>query len=127
VFLIGGFGIIFVFILLLWIVALASFGVGIAALVSIARTPAEAFGPWWDNTRQLWLTGIAISFLIPFGHIITGIMWFSGGREPLRRGLGYAGRPFWAGPPKPPPMMAPPGWPGYGPPPGPAPPPPSSA
>jgi hypothetical protein len=55
--------------------------------------------------------------VVPFGTLITGIMWFTTGRAPLRAGHGVAGRPFWAGLPKPPPVMAPPGWPGYAPPP----------
>jgi hypothetical protein len=127
-FLVGGFGIFFVIILLLWLAALASFALGVAALVSVSKLPAEAFGPWWDNTKQTWLVGIAVSFFIPFGHLITGIMWFTSGRDPLRTG-GIAGRPFWAGVPRPQPPLPPPGWPtqpppgwptpppGYGPPP----------
>jgi hypothetical protein len=113
-------GALFGVIAVIWLLALGSLIVGVAAIISVASTPTEAFGPWWDNTRQTWLIGIVVSFLIPFGHLITGIMWFTSGREPLRKGLGYAGRPFWAGPSRPPPMGPPPGW-GY-PPPGPPPP-----
>jgi hypothetical protein len=120
----GGFGIFAVFLFLIPLLALSSIGLGVAALVSISRTPIEAFGPWWDNTRQTWLVGVAVSFVIPLGNVIAGIVWFSSGRAPLRNGQGYVARPFWSGPPKPPP---PPGWvpppPGWGPPPPPAPPP----
>jgi hypothetical protein len=106
----------FLFFGLIWLAAFGGLVLGISALISVARTPTEAFGPWWDNTRQLWLIGIAVGFVIPFGMLIAGIMWFSSGRAPLRAGHGYAGRPFWAGPPKPQPTLPPPGWPGYAPP-----------
>lgn len=115
----------FVAFALAWLTLMGGVVLAIAALVSVAGTPTEAFGPWWDNTRALWLIGIAVGFVVPFGTLITGIMWFNSGRAPLRAGQGFAGRPFWAGPPKPPP----PGWPGYPPPgygPGYAPPPPAT-
>jgi hypothetical protein len=99
---------------LVWLGAVAGFILGIVALISVAKTPTDVFGPWWDNTKQMWLIGIAVGFVVPFGTLVTGIMWFSAGRAPLRAGQGYAGRPFWSGPPKPPPAMPPPGWPGYG-------------
>jgi hypothetical protein len=102
-----------------WLLLLGSYLVGIAAIINVATTPVEAFGPWWDNLRQSWLIGIVVSFLVPFGHLVTGIMWFTSGRQPLRDGRGYVGRPFWAGPPRPPP-----GWSGYPPPPYQPPPPP---
>jgi hypothetical protein len=111
------FGLFFGFIMAIWLVAFGSLILAIAALISIARLPAEAFGPWWDNTKQLWIIGLAVSFVVPLGTTIAGIMWFMTGRAPLRAGHGIAGRPFWAGPPKPPPVMPPPGWPGYSPPP----------
>jgi hypothetical protein len=115
VFLFPAFGLVFVVFAVLWLAAIGGFFLGIAALISVARMPQEAFGPWWDNTRQTWLVGIAIGFVIPCGTLIAGIMWFSSGKAPLRAGQPYAGRPFWAGPPKPPPLPTPPGWPGYGP------------
>jgi hypothetical protein len=110
---------LFWLIALLWLAALATYAVGIAALVSIARLPTEAFGPWWDNTRTTWIIGIVISFILPFGPLVTGIMWFANGAVPLRHGQPQAGRPFWAGPVKPyPPYMPPPGYqPPYGQPP----------
>jgi hypothetical protein len=114
VFALPAFGLFFGVIALLWLAGFGGLIIGISALISVARTPTEAFGPWWDNTRQMWLIGIAVSFVIPVGSLITGIMWFSSGRGPLRAGYGYAGRPFWSGPPKPPPSLPPPGWPGYG-------------
>jgi hypothetical protein len=114
VFALPAFGLFFGVFALIWLTGVAGFVLGIAALISVARTPTDAFGPWWDNTRQMWLVGIAIGFVIPFGSLIAAIMWFSSGRAPLRGGHGYAGRPFWAGPPKPPPSMPPPGWPPYG-------------
>jgi hypothetical protein len=92
---------------LIWLLLLGSYLLALAAIISVATTPAEAFGPWWDNTRQTWLIGIVVSFLIPFGHIITAIMWFTTGRRPLHYGQ-YVGRPFWAGPPRPEPPRYPP-------------------
>jgi hypothetical protein len=113
VFFLPAFGLFFAIFGLIWLAGIAGLVLGVAALISVSRTPTDVFGPWWDNTRQLWLVGIAVSFVIPIGTLITGIMWFSSGRAPLRAGQGYAGRPFWAGPPKPPPLPPPPGWPGY--------------
>jgi hypothetical protein len=107
------FSVFFLFFGLIWLAAIGGLVVGISALISVARTPTEMFGPWWDNTRQLWLVGIAVGFVVPFGTLIAGIMWFSSGRAPLRAGRGYAGRPFWASPPKPQPGPPPPGWSGY--------------
>jgi hypothetical protein len=110
----------------IWLVFGAMYIAGIAALVSIARQPTDAFGPWWDNTKQVWIIGTAVAFFIPFGPLIAGISWFSGGKAPLRRGAPPAGRPFWSGPPKPPPYppygYQPPGYPppGYPPPDNPA-------
>ena len=100
----------------IWLAAFGGLILGIAALISVARMPTEAFGPWWDNTRQTWLIGIAVGFVIPFGTLIAGIMWFTSGRAPLREGSrlrrpAVLGRAAQAGPPLPPP----PGWPGYGP------------
>ena len=94
----------FVGMMLLFVV---TYGAGLAALISIARTPSELFGPWWDNTKQSWVLGIAVSFFVPFGSLIAGIMWFSTGKGPLRHGSQLAGRPFWVGPPKPPPYYPP--------------------
>jgi hypothetical protein len=113
----AAFSVFFVVIAVVWLVAIAGVVLGISALISVAGTPTEAFGPWWDNTRQVWLIGIAVGFVLPFGTLVAGYLWFANGRAPLRAGQGFAGRPFWAGPPKPPP-----GWPGY-PPPGYGPPP----
>jgi hypothetical protein len=113
VFAVPAFGLFFGFIMAIWLVGFGALILAIAALISVAKTPTEFFGPWWDNTKQTWIIGIAVSFVIPFGTLIAGIMWFNSGRAPLRAGQGVAGRPFWAGPPKPPPAMAPPGWPGY--------------
>lgn len=110
----GGFFAVFGVI---WLIGIAGLIYGVAALVSVAQTPSEYFGPWWDNTKQLWLIGIAVGFVVPFGTLIAGIHWFNSGKAPLRAGQGVAGRPFWAGPPKPQPpapAYAPPP-PGYGP------------
>lgn len=81
--------------------------VGLSALVSSARLPPEAFGPWWDNTKTAWLLGIAVSFMIPFGMLISGIYWFRTGRGSFRA-TGNVARPFWVGPPRPPPEGPPP-------------------
>ena len=82
---------------------LATFGglaVGIAALISAVRLPAEAFGPWWDNTRTLWIVGLLAGYVVPFGMLIVGIYWFTTGRRAYQE-TGMVARPFWAGPPKP--------------------------
>jgi hypothetical protein len=107
----AGFGVFLVLWLTIAAVGLGGFIVGIVALIDVAQTPVERFGPWWDNTRQTWILGIALSFLLPVGPLVAGILWFSGGRRGLRT-VGVAGRPFWAGAPKPPPPWGatPPGW-----------------
>ena len=94
---------------LLWLLVLLSYAVGIAALISVARTADAAFGPWWDNTKQIWVIGLVVAFLIPAGALVTGVAWFVAGKGPLRRGGRLVGRPFWSGPAKPAPY-------GYGPP-----------
>lgn len=96
----GAFAVFFVFWLLLMVVGLGSLAIGVAALINVSTTPIEAFGPWWDNTRQTWIVGIAVSFVVPLGPLIAGIMWFTSGRRSLRD-HGIAGRPFWAGAPRP--------------------------
>jgi hypothetical protein len=120
----GGFpDVFFGVFLLLWFVVLLSYAVGIAALISVARLPTEAFGPWWDNTKQSWVIGLVVAFLLPCGTVVAGISWFVTGKGALRRGLRVVGRPFWAGPIKPVPYgYAPPGPAQYRP--GPPPPPP---
>jgi hypothetical protein len=118
------FGLFFVLFGLIWLAGISGFILGICALISVSKTPTEYFGPWWDNTKQLWLIGIAVGFVIPFGTLVAGFMWFNSGRAPLREGRGYADRPFWAGPPKPAPLGPPPGWGSYAPPPYAYPPPP---
>src|SRR5262249_23352937 len=74
--------------------------VGISALVSVGRLPVDAFGPWWDNTKTAWLIGIAVSFLVPLGALVAGLVWFRSGQATLHQ-TGTAGRPFWTGPPRP--------------------------
>ena len=109
------FGVFALFWFAALVFGLGGYIVGIAALVSVAQSPVERFGPWWDNTRQTWIIGIAVSFLLPFGPIITGLMWFTTGKRGLHYGPFY-GRPFWAGAPRPAPP--PPYWqPGAPPPP----------
>lgn len=100
----------FVFFALIWGLIIVSYGVGIAALISVARTPDAAFGPWWDNTKQTWVIGLVVAFLLPLGTVVAGVAWFAAGKGQLRRGGRLVGRPFWSGPAKPPPY-------GYGPPP----------
>lgn len=85
------------------LMALASVGgmiCAVAALISVGRTDANAFGPWWDNTKNAWLLGLAVSFAIPMGTLIGGVYWFWKGRPPIAT-TGQALRPFWIGPPKP--------------------------
>lgn len=84
----------------LLIALLGGYLAGIAALVDVARRPSGAFGPWWDNTKSAWTIGIAVAFSLPFGPLVVALLWFGGGRRPLRWGR-YAGRPFWVGPPRP--------------------------
>lgn len=108
-FLAGGAGVFVVIWLMFAAVGFGGFVLGVIALIDVARTPLERFGPWWDNTRQAWLIGIAVSFALPFGPIISGLMWFLGGRSGLRT-HGVAGRPFWGGAPKPPPPQWPRQW-----------------
>jgi hypothetical protein len=103
----------FLFFGFVFLTAIGGLVIGVAAIINVATTPAERFGPWWDNTKQMWLIGIAVGYVIPLGTIIAGIAWFTGGRRGLST-YGVAGRPFWAGPPKPAPIAGPPG---YGPPP----------
>lgn len=98
----GGF---FVIWALFMLGGVGGFVLGIAALVSAARLPAEAFGPWWDNTRSAWMLGIGVSFAVPFGMLVTGIYWFTTGKPGYTR-TGVVGRPFWVGPPKPAPPPA---------------------
>jgi hypothetical protein len=118
----GGFAAFFVLWLVLVLVGFGGFVVGVIALINVATTPVERFGPWWDNTRQVWILGLAVAFVVPLGPLVAGISWFTTGRRGLHHG-GVAGRPFWAGAPKPPPP-APPAWgapaPGAWPPPPPA-------
>jgi hypothetical protein len=98
---------------------LATFGgvaLGIAAIVSAARLPDAAFGPWWDNLKSTWLIGLAVGFLVPFGSLVLGGYWFFSARRPLAT-TGLVARPFWSGPPKPPPPAWGPPPPGWGPPP----------
>src|SRR3954451_3245970 len=96
----AGLGLFFVFWAGLMLVGFGGFVLAVAALINVATTPIERFGPWWDNTRQAWLIGIAVSFVVPVGTIVAGITWFTTGRRGLRD-HGVAGRPFWAGAPRP--------------------------
>jgi hypothetical protein len=111
---VGGAGVVFfLFFGFVMLTILGGLAIGVAAIISVATTPSERFGPWWDNTKQTWILGLVLGYLIPFGTIVGGIAWFTGGRRGLSTS-GSAGRPFWAGPPKPAPIAPPPG---YGPPP----------
>ena len=94
------FGLFFAFWAAFMLVAVVGVVVGISAIVSVSRLPAESFGPWWDNTKSSWLLGIGVSFLVPFGTLVTGIMWFRSGKAALVE-TGTAGRPFWVGPSRP--------------------------
>jgi hypothetical protein len=90
--------------------SIAAFLIGVIALIQAAQMPAEAFGPWWDNTKSGWLLGMAVSYALPLGSLVTGVYWFRTGRRQLAA-TGVVGRPFWLGPPKPPPVYPPPGYP----------------
>lgn len=106
-----GFGAFFFVWLVIMLGSVAGLICGAAALISIAQTEVDRFGPWWDNTKTSWLLGVAVGFVVPFGTLVTGIYWFWKGRAPLTT-TGLVERPFWAGPPKPPPLQPP--W-GYAP------------
>ena len=80
----AGFGLFMLFWLGFFAVSLGGLIVGIVALIDVAQTPVDRFGPWWDNTRQTWIIGIAVSFVVPAGPLIAGILWFSGGRRGVR-------------------------------------------
>jgi hypothetical protein len=72
------------------------------AIIDISQTPDPMFGPPWDNTKQAWLIGLAVAFMIPGGHIVAPIIWWTQVRGPKQRGEAL-GRPFWANAPRPPP------------------------
>jgi len=91
--------IVFAFVFLLVLLPLI---VHIWALVDISGTRDDVFGPPWDNTKQDWMLGLAIAFLIPMGHLIAPILWWTQVRGPKLRGE-PPGRPFWASAPRPPP------------------------
>jgi hypothetical protein len=105
----AGVGVFFLFFGFVMLTVVGGLVIGVAAVISVATTPSERFGPWWDNTKQMWLIGLVVGYLIPFGTIIAGITWFVGGRRGLSL-TGTAGRPFWAGPPKPAPIAGPSGY-----------------
>ncbi len=90
---------VFVFVFALVLLPLA---VHIWALVDLSQTRDEVFGPPWDNTKQDWITGLAIAFMIPMGHIVAPILWWTQVRGPKQRGE-RPGRPFWSSAPRPPP------------------------
>ena len=101
----GVFALFFVVVMALGVGALL---IGIVALVEIAQTPVERFGPWWDNTKQTWLIDVVVGFVVPASTIVAGIHWYLTGRRGLHE-TGVAGRPFWAGSPRPaPPYGGPP-------------------
>ena len=106
-----GFGLFLLFWFAMLALTVGGFVIGLIAFIDVVQTPLDRFGPWWDNTRQAWVVGLAVSVVIPAGPLVAGIMWFTGGRRGLRQ-TGVAGRPFWAGAPKPPPPWGPtpPGW-----------------
>jgi len=79
--------------------------VHIWAIVDVSNARDEVFGPPWDNSKQAWLTGLAVAFMIPFGHLVAPILWWTQVRGPRKRGA-PVGRPFWmTGPP----VVGPPG------------------
>jgi hypothetical protein len=62
-------------ILALWLVLIVIFGLlplawWIYCLVEVSRAPEPAFGPPWDNGKQAWLMGLALSMLIPFASLV---------------------------------------------------------
>jgi hypothetical protein len=85
----------------------------IYALVEAVRAPEQAYGPPWDNSKNAWVLGLALSFVIPFGTIVGPILWWMNGHKALRART-VVPRPFWAPAPRyypPPPgaQMPPPG------------------
>ena len=99
--------------LLMFAVALVPLAFWVYSLVEVSRAPEPAFGPPWDNCRNMWLLGLGVSVLIPVGALVTTILWWTQGHSALRHGAPVP-RPFWAPRPSYP----------YAPPPPPVPPPP---
>ncbi|HVF04328.1 MAG TPA: hypothetical protein VNA20_05780 [Frankiaceae bacterium] len=97
---------LFFLIFLLSVVPLAFW---IYSLVEVSRAPDAAFGPPWDNAKNMWLIGLAVSVVLPAGAIVTTVLWWTQGHGALRAGRPVP-RPFWA--PKPA-YAPPPGYPPY--------------
>ena len=105
------------------VAAAAAYAALVTVFSSLVRTPLACWRGWWRERKWGfstqgaggWLAdrakGLAVSVVIPAGPLVAGIMWFTGGKRGLRQ-TGVAGRPFWAGAPKPPPPWGPtpPGW-----------------
>jgi hypothetical protein len=102
----AGFGAFFLIFTVLMVVGFGGFVLGVVALIDVSQTPVERFGPWWDNTKQTWIIGLAVAFVVPLGPLIGGIAWYRSGK-PALRATGVAGRPFWAGAPRPAPPYQP--------------------
>lgn len=92
-FLFGGF---FLFTMLfVFALTIVPFAFAIYSLIEISRTPVEAFGPPWDNGKNAWTLGLALSFLLPVGAIVTSVLWWTQGHVALRAGRPVP-RPFWS-------------------------------
>lgn len=95
----GAFGVFFLFVMLLTVVPIVFW---VIALVEASKAPEQAFGPPWDNSKQAWLLGLALSAVIPFAMIVTPILWWTQVRPALRAGA-IVPRPFWSSRPAYPP------------------------
>ena len=114
------------FFFLLWmalvVVAAGQLVMHIVAIIDVAKMQWWQFVPPGEPVKSSWLLGLGISFVIPFGGLITTIMWWRQVRTPKRAGQ-LAERPFWMSSSAPGtyPYQLPGGPPGMPPPPGPGP------
>jgi len=120
------------FFFLLWaalmVLSIGSLVLHIVALVDVAKMQWWQFVPPGEPVKSSWLLGLGLGFVIPFGGIVTTVLWWRQVRNPKRAGL-LAERPFWMSSSAPPtypyqvpggpPGMPPPGPGPWGPPPGP--------
>jgi hypothetical protein len=88
----------FLFVTFVMLLAVVPLVLAVVSLVEIGRAPDPAFGPPWDNCKNAWTIGVAVSFVVPLGTLVASIIWWTQGRPALRRGQRVP-RPFWA--PKP--------------------------
>jgi hypothetical protein len=89
----GGFFVFWFFLVFVLIFVPLAFTVW--ALIDVVRAPDAAFGPPWDNAKSMWILGIALGFVVPFGTLVAPVLWWTQIRPALRAGQ-LVPRPFWA-------------------------------